>query len=96
MAENVKKSPKGTGPKRKRPIGGTVSKVPEPPAVGQIVPKHKHCFNCGVSVSPDRDLCSDKCQADWDRMVKRKKYWTYLPLIGVVVLILLYILLNMG
>jgi len=96
MVEKVKKSPKGTGTKKKRSIAGIVKEAPVEKLPVQVVPRHKHCFNCGVSVSPDRDLCSDKCQTDWDKMVKRKKYWTYLPLLGVVFLILLYIILNMG
>jgi predicted nucleic acid-binding Zn ribbon protein len=95
MAEKVKKSPKGAGPKMKRPIAGSAKAPPTEAIMAQLVPKHKHCFNCGVSVPPDKDLCSDRCQTEWDRMVKRKKYWTYLPLLGVVFLILIYIIMNM-
>ena len=53
---------------------------------------HKHCYNCGIAISPDKDICSDKCQGEWDRMMKRKKLMTYLPFIGIALIILFYIL----
>ena len=60
---------------------------------GPEVPSHKHCVNCGVSIDPTSETCSEKCQAEWDRMLKRKKFWNYLPIIGALFLALIWILL---
>jgi predicted nucleic acid-binding Zn ribbon protein len=90
MVPTSKKSPKRSGKKKKPVI------APKPPSGEEgdrgVVVKHKHCFNCGISISPDKDICSDKCQAEWDRMMKRKKWMTYLPFIAIILLILFYIL----
>ncbi len=55
------------------------------------VPPHKHCLNCGVSIPPDKEFCSKKCEEEWNRMVKKKKNITYfwLLLMGILLLILL-------
>ena len=90
MSSSTKKSPKRSG-KKKKPV--TISRSPsgEKGDTG-IVIDHKHCYNCGISISPDKDICSDKCQVEWDKMLKRKKFMTYLPFIGIALLILFYIL----
>jgi predicted nucleic acid-binding Zn ribbon protein len=91
MAAGGKKSPKRSGKKKKKPV--MVSKPPAGDKVDPgIVVEHKHCFNCGISISPDKDICSDRCQAEWDKMLKRKKLMTYLPFIGIALIILFYIL----
>jgi len=55
------------------------------------IPPHKHCVNCGISIPPDKDFCSTKCEEEWNRMVKKKKNITYfwLLLMGILLLILL-------
>ncbi|MGA1820012.1 MAG: DUF2116 family Zn-ribbon domain-containing protein [Thermoplasmatota archaeon] len=85
------KPPKRSG-KKKKPM--TVRKPPTEEAGGHqsSFSPHKHCFNCGISVPTDRDICSDKCQAEWDRMLKRKKMMTYLPFIAIALLLLFYFL----
>ena len=38
------------------------------------IPAHKHCPVCGISIPPDEDFCSKKCERAWeDAMKKRKK-----------------------
>lgn len=91
MPPTNKKSPKRSGKKKKKPVMLSRPPSEEEGDRGTTV-KHKHCFNCGISISPDKDICSDKCQAEWDRMMKRKKWMTYLPFIGIILLILFYIL----
>jgi len=38
---------------------------------GEIMEKHKHCLNCGISIPPDEVFCSEKCRNEY--MKKRKK-----------------------
>jgi len=85
------KSPKKSG-KKKKPV--TIKRTPSEETESKQVTfqPHKHCFNCGVSIPTDRDICSDKCQAEWDRMLKRKKMMTYLPFIAIALMILFYFL----
>jgi predicted nucleic acid-binding Zn ribbon protein len=87
---STKKTPKKSG-KKKKPVMITRPPSGEKGDSG-IVIDHKHCFNCGISIPPSKDICSDKCQAEWDRLMKRKKLMTYLPFIGIALLILFYIL----
>lgn len=88
---STKKSPKKSG-KKKKPVviskGSRKEEESPPPSIKE----HKHCFNCGISIPPSKDICSDKCQVEWDKMIKRKKWMTYLPFIGIILLILFYIL----
>ena len=90
MATGKKKSPKSSGKKKKPVI------ISRPPSGEKndpgIVVDHKHCFNCGISISPDKDLCSDKCQVEWDRIMRRKKLMTYVPYIGIVLVLAFYFL----
>ncbi|MBN1389714.1 MAG: DUF2116 family Zn-ribbon domain-containing protein [Candidatus Thermoplasmatota archaeon] len=85
--------PKRSGRKKKALIVQRVTPQEDGVQRSAIVP-HKHCFNCGVSITTDKDICSDACQAEWDRMLKRKKLMTYLPFIGIALLILFYILIS--
>jgi predicted nucleic acid-binding Zn ribbon protein len=55
------------------------------------MPQHKHCTNCGKAIPPKEEMCSDKCKAEWDRTVKRKRYtmYAYIGFTGVIVLLLI-------
>ncbi len=96
MSAADKKAPKNRSGKKKRVLGTNPMVKAEPQAVLVNIPPHKHCVNCGVSVPPGRETCSKECQENWDKMIKRKKYWTYLPLIGILLILLFYILTNLG
>lgn len=85
------KPPKRSG-KKKKPVPVRRAASGEEGVAPSITPPHKHCFNCGVSIPVERDICSDRCQAEWDRMLKRKKLMTYLPFIGIALLLLFYVL----
>ena len=91
MPSSSKKSPKKSG-KKKKPVVISRGSTSDDQGSSGNIRDHKHCFNCGISISPDKDICSDKCQAEWDRLLKRKKLMTYLPFIGIALLILFYIL----
>jgi len=62
------------------------------PASRTIDFPHRHCNNCGLSVRPDTEYCSDECQTKFEKMIKRKKQMMYLPYIGIILIILFYIL----
>ncbi|MFW3146273.1 MAG: DUF2116 family Zn-ribbon domain-containing protein [Thermoplasmatota archaeon] len=91
MSGKASKSPRKGG-KKKRALERMISSSAEGSSPAQAFAPHKHCFNCGIAISPDKDICTDKCQQEWDSMLKRKKLMTYLPLIGGLLLILFYIL----
>lgn len=96
-----RKAPKSRGGKKKRPITKPPSdRVEEntPPShtLSSKVPKHKHCNNCGVSIAPEKETCSEECQVRWDKMLSRKKFWTYLPIIGTILIVLFWILVANG
>ncbi len=82
--------------KKKRPLDDREHGPVEPEKETVDVQFHKHCVNCGVSIPPERETCSPKCQNEWDRMVKRKKFWNYLPFLGAAFLLVLYLILSMA
>ncbi len=92
-----RKAPKNRGGKKKRPItkpplDHVEEDMPPSHTLSSKVPKHKHCNNCGVSISPEKETCSEECQVRWDKMLSRKKFWTYLPIIGTILIVLFWIL----
>ena len=50
------------------------------------VPSHKHCVICGKSISIDKEFCSQKCEEDYSRIVKRRKRSNYLMIALLVVM----------
>jgi len=89
------KGPQKRSGKKKRAIPSRKESYREG-APSEVVLPHKHCFNCGISIPPGKDICSDKCQLEWDRMMKRKKMLTYLPIFGILFLIVLYMIIVYG
>ena len=96
-----KKAPKSRVGKKKKPIVRSRADEEEEETSPSIsssskFPRHKHCNNCGVSISPDSETCSTECQAQWEKMLSRKKFWTYLPIIASALLILFMFLIYGG
>ena len=88
----MKTAQKKTSGKKKRAIPSQTDEAGDiKKEVHGVIP-HNHCYNCGISTPPGKEICSDTCQVQWDKMIKRKKMITYLPIIGGVLLILFYIL----
>ncbi len=44
-----------------------------------IVP-HRHCIVCGKAIEPDKTFCSDECKEVWEREKKRQRYFSFLML----------------
>jgi len=55
------------------------------------IPKHKHCMICGVSIPIDKEFCSEKCEEQYNKMVKKRKYslWIMMLIFPAMLLILL-------
>jgi len=92
MAPTKKKSPKTKTHKSKKQI---VSQKVDDEDGFRPIPEHKHCNNCGVSVPPDREYCSDSCRSTFEKMVKRKKQIMWLPFIGAILLIMFMLLVGL-
>ena len=60
------------------------------------IPAHKHCPVCGISIPPEEEFCSKKCERAWqDAMRKRKKSATILWIItGVLVAVGVWMILG--
>ncbi len=41
------------------------------------IPPHKHCPVCGMSMPPDQDFCSKKCEEKWEQMLRQRKKIMY-------------------
>ena len=62
-------------------------------AVERIV-QHKHCIHCGRAIPTDKQYCSDKCEADYSSIVKRKNLMLIInyAMIGIFILILIFLI----
>ncbi len=51
------------------------------------IPPHKHCPVCGISIPPDQEFCSRKCEKVWEDAMRKKKKSAYLlwALMGILV-----------
>ena len=60
------------------------------------IPPHRHCPVCGISIPPEEEFCSKKCERAWqEAMRKRKRSATILwVLMGVLVAVGVWILLG--
>ncbi|MEM2897106.1 MAG: DUF2116 family Zn-ribbon domain-containing protein [Candidatus Bathyarchaeia archaeon] len=56
--------------------------------------KHHHCQICEAPVPMDKKFCSKKCEEEFERLEKRKKYSTLLMLIMIPALFLIMTLLS--
>ena len=56
------------------------------------IPPHKHCPVCGISIPPDQQFCSKKCEEQWNAMMRQKKRSIYLMWIMVAVLVVIMLI----
>lgn len=47
--------------------------------------QHKHCVHCGKVCGPDKDTCSQDCEAEFNKKVRKKKMYYYIWLASVTV-----------
>jgi len=52
-----------------------------------MVEPHKHCLNCGISIPPDENFCSEKCKEEWINAIKRRKKLFLYQIIALMILI---------
>lgn len=60
-----------------------------------MIEPHKHCINCGISVPPNENFCSDKCKDEWIKIIKKRKRIILYQSIIISIFIVLIILLRM-
>ncbi|MEM1575834.1 MAG: DUF2116 family Zn-ribbon domain-containing protein [Nitrososphaerota archaeon] len=34
---------------------------------------HRHCLICGISIPPDKNFCSEKCEKEYEKSMKRRR-----------------------
>ena len=57
---------------------------------------HKHCPVCGVSIPPEEDFCSKKCEKAWEDAMRRKRRSATImwALVGVLVALAVFMMLS--
>ena len=60
------------------------------------IPQHKHCLACGRAIKVKDETCSAECKAEWDKTVKRKRFWLLVYGAMAVVLVMLSLTLGRG
>jgi len=46
----------------------------------QKIPPHKHCKECGISISPDKVFCSKRCESAYENRLKKQRRMNYILL----------------
>lgn len=56
------------------------------------VRKHRHCVLCGAAMRGPGKFCSKKCEEEYEKRLKKRKYMTFIPpIIMVVILIVMFV-----
>lgn len=45
----------------------------------RLIP-HKHCKECGVSISPDKVFCSKRCESTYENRLRKQRRMNYILL----------------
>jgi len=67
-----------------------MSRKETPPAAGKIY-QHTHCNVCGRAVPLSDKVCSDKCQKEFDQLVKTRKTYMYVMYGAIVLIFMVYV-----
>lgn len=43
----------------------------------KVIVPHRHCKECGISVSPNKEFCSVKCRETYENRVKKGRRMNY-------------------
>ena len=58
-----------------------------------MVEPHKHCLNCGISIPPDQNFCSEKCKEEWMAAIrKRRKIILYQTIALIILIFVIFII----
>jgi predicted nucleic acid-binding Zn ribbon protein len=60
------------------------------------IPAHRHCPVCGISIPPEEEFCSKKCERAWEDAMRRKRKSAAImwALIGVLVSLAVFMMLS--
>jgi predicted nucleic acid-binding Zn ribbon protein len=61
-------------------------------ALVKSIVQHKHCVECRKVCSPEKDTCSEECEAEHKKTIRRKKMYIYFLFAMMAVFISLYII----
>ncbi|AEF97029.1 DUF2116 family Zn-ribbon domain-containing protein [Methanotorris igneus] len=53
-----------------------------------MIPPHRHCLNCGISIPPEESFCSQKCKEEF--IAKRKKMMRSQQIFFIAMLIIIF------
>jgi len=56
------------------------------------VPQHSHCQICGKAVPFEKVICSDECEEQYGKIVKKRKFYMYIMYGAMAILIFMFIL----
>ena len=57
-----------------------------------MIPQHGHCQMCGKAVKYGESVCSEKCQEDYVKYIKKRKMYIYIMYAALAVLIAMFVL----
>ena len=57
-----------------------------------MIPQHGHCQMCGKAIKYGETVCSDKCQEEYEKYVKKRKMYIYIMYIALAFLLVMMFL----
>jgi len=59
----------------------------------EVLLKHTHCKNCGISVPFGREYCGPECEVDYQKFKRRQQY-QLLAIVAALVVVVLFVFLT--
>lgn len=56
------------------------------------VPQHGHCQICGKAIPIKESVCSEECKEEYEKLMKKRKYYLYIMYAAIFVVIIMFIL----
>ncbi|HDN50605.1 MAG: DUF2116 family Zn-ribbon domain-containing protein [Thermoplasmata archaeon] len=57
-----------------------------------MIPQHGHCQMCGKAIKYGETVCSDKCQEEYEKYLKKRKMYIYIMYIALAFLLVMMFL----
>ncbi|HDN95903.1 MAG: DUF2116 family Zn-ribbon domain-containing protein [Thermoplasmata archaeon] len=57
-----------------------------------MIPQHSHCQICGKAIKYGEIVCSEKCKAEYEKFIKRRKLYIYIMYLALFFLIIMILL----
>ena len=59
--------------------------------MGKSIIQHKHCVNCGKVCAPEKRTCSEECESNWNKELRKRRMRMF-AFLGIAVVLMAVVL----